>query len=81
MDRSTRRGFIAGAASAATIPALASAQAGFATDWQSLAKTYRTPDWFRDAKFGIWAHWARNANPNMAIGTLAGCTSRDGRHG
>src|SRR5947209_8602241 len=20
-------------------------------------KTYRVPDWFRDAKFGIWAHW------------------------
>ena len=20
-------------------------------------KAYRVPDWFRDAKFGIWAHW------------------------
>ncbi len=20
-------------------------------------KTYRVPDWYRDAKFGIWAHW------------------------
>lgn len=20
-------------------------------------KTYKTPEWFRDAKFGIWAHW------------------------
>ncbi|HEY6936449.1 MAG TPA: alpha-L-fucosidase, partial [Terriglobales bacterium] len=20
-------------------------------------KTYRVPEWFRDAKFGIWAHW------------------------
>jgi alpha-L-fucosidase len=20
-------------------------------------KTYRAPEWFRDAKFGIWAHW------------------------
>src|SRR5213075_382429 len=20
-------------------------------------KTYQAPDWFRDAKFGIWAHW------------------------
>src|SRR6266545_3355484 len=20
-------------------------------------KTYRCPEWFRDAKFGIWAHW------------------------
>lgn len=24
--------------------------------WESLAK-YEVPDWFRDAKFGIWAHW------------------------
>src|SRR4051812_40357153 len=23
---------------------------------ESLA-TYQIPDWFRDAKFGIWAHW------------------------
>ena len=20
-------------------------------------RAYRIPDWFRDAKFGIWAHW------------------------
>jgi len=20
-------------------------------------KAYQVPDWFRDAKFGIWAHW------------------------
>ena len=25
-------------------------------NWDSLA-TYRTPDWFRDAKFGIFLHW------------------------
>ena len=24
--------------------------------WESL-KTHQTPEWFRDAKFGIWAHW------------------------
>lgn len=29
---------------------------------ESLAK-YQTPDWFRDAKFGIWAHWG----PQSAI--------------
>jgi len=26
-------------------------------------KTYRAPDWFRDAKFGIWAHWGPQAVP------------------
>ena len=24
--------------------------------WESL-ETHQTPEWFRDAKFGIWAHW------------------------
>ncbi|MGD0559294.1 MAG: alpha-L-fucosidase [Streptosporangiaceae bacterium] len=24
--------------------------------WESL-RTHRIPEWFRDAKFGIWAHW------------------------
>jgi alpha-L-fucosidase len=28
----------------------------FAPTRESLA-TYQIPDWFRDAKFGIWAHW------------------------
>lgn len=28
----------------------------FQPTWQSLAQ-YRTPDWFRDAKFGIFLHW------------------------
>ena len=28
----------------------------FTPDWASL-RTYEVPDWFRDAKFGIWAHW------------------------
>ena len=28
----------------------------FTPDWTSLA-SYEVPEWFRDAKFGIWAHW------------------------
>ena len=28
----------------------------YTPDWESLS-TYRTPDWFRDAKFGIFIHW------------------------
>jgi len=28
-------------------------------------KAYRTPDWFRDAKFGIWAHWGPQAVPRQ----------------
>ncbi len=28
----------------------------FTPNWESL-KRHQTPEWFRDAKFGIWAHW------------------------
>jgi len=30
--------------------------------WDSL-KQYRVPEWFRDAKFGIWAHWSAQCVP------------------
>jgi alpha-L-fucosidase len=29
----------------------------FAATWDSLIAGYSAPDWFRNAKFGIWAHW------------------------
>ena len=28
-------------------------------------KQYRYPDWFRDAKFGMWAHWGPQAVPRQ----------------
>ncbi len=34
----------------------------FEPTWQSLQQ-YRTPDWYRDAKFGIWAHWGPQCQP------------------
>ena len=34
----------------------------FSPTWQSLGQ-YRTPEWFRDAKFGIWAHWGPQCEP------------------
>ena len=34
----------------------------FQPTWESL-KQYKCPDWFRDAKFGIWAHWGPQAVP------------------
>jgi alpha-L-fucosidase len=33
------------------------AQPKFESSWSSLAQNYKTPDWFRDAKFGIFMHW------------------------
>jgi len=38
------------------------AEGPFKATAESLAG-YRCPDWFRDAKFGIWAHWGPQAVP------------------
>lgn len=35
----------------------------FTGNWQSLAARYRHPEWFRDAKLGIWAHWGPQCQP------------------
>lgn len=32
--------------------------------WESL-KAYQCPEWFRDAKFGIWAHWDPQCVPEQ----------------
>src|SRR5256714_1509608 len=40
------------------------ARGPFEPTWDSL-KQYRAPDWFRDAKFGIWAHWTAQCVPEQ----------------
>ncbi|MFD2871722.1 alpha-L-fucosidase [Mucilaginibacter ximonensis] len=34
----------------------------FKPTWDSLTQ-YQVPDWFRDAKFGMWAHWGPQCQP------------------
>lgn len=36
----------------------------FRPNWESL-KAYQCPDWFRDAKFGIWAHCSPQRVPEQ----------------
>ena len=50
-------------AGAATALATSVGAAPVNATWQSLATAYRVPDWFRDAKFGIWAHWGPQCQP------------------
>lgn len=38
------------------------AKVDFKPDWKSLEQ-YQVPEWFRDAKFGIWAHWGPQCQP------------------
>ena len=32
-------------------------QEKYTESWESLAQVNNTPDWFLDAKFGIYTHW------------------------
>jgi alpha-L-fucosidase len=36
----------------------------FSADWKSLT-AYETPEWYRNAKFGIWAHWGPQCEPEF----------------
>jgi alpha-L-fucosidase len=56
----------------AGMPSLVRAQAAsgasggpFSPSWDSLIAGYRAPEWFRDAKFGIWAHWSAQCVPEF----------------
>jgi alpha-L-fucosidase len=76
----SRRGFIkqgtlvAGAAMTAPLMSSCASWGGkktakisgpFQPTWESLAQNYQCPDWFRDAKFGIWAHWSAQCVPEQ----------------
>jgi len=36
----------------------------FKPNWESL-QAYQTPEWYRNAKFGIWAHWGPQCQPGF----------------
>ncbi|MDR2382431.1 MAG: alpha-L-fucosidase [Prevotellaceae bacterium] len=40
-------------------------------------KQYKYPDWFRDAKFGIWSHWGPQAVPRQGDWYARGMYERD----
>ncbi|MCK0146209.1 alpha-L-fucosidase [Arenibacter sp. F26102] len=39
--------------------------------WDQLAEQYSCPEWFRDAKFGIWFHWGPQSVPEQGGGWYA----------
>lgn len=43
-------------------PSMPMAAGPYLPDWNSLEQ-YQIPEWFRDAKFGIWAHWGPQCQP------------------
>jgi alpha-L-fucosidase len=57
---------VAADAADAPLPSLSEITPGpFKPDWASLAAGYQVPEWFRDAKFGIWAHWSAQCVPEQ----------------
>ena len=69
MPKVTRREAMIGAAALmggrafAATPAAATGP--FRPTWDSLVAQYKAPDWFHDAKFGIWAHWSAQCVPEF----------------
>ena len=49
---------------AAGMPEESIAPGPYQPSWDSLGQ-YQFPEWFRDAKFGIWAHWSAQCVPEM----------------
>jgi alpha-L-fucosidase len=49
----------------------------FEPTWQSLQQ-YQAPEWFRDAKFGIWAHWGPQCQPERGDWYARGMYQKDG---
>jgi alpha-L-fucosidase len=47
------------------LPAFTPASGTYKPDstWKSFAQHYKFPTWYRDAKFGIWAHWSPQSVP------------------
>jgi alpha-L-fucosidase len=56
---------VAPAAAAVAPSAHVIADGPFQSTWESLVQNYQCPEWFRDAKFGIWAHWSAQCVPEQ----------------
>jgi alpha-L-fucosidase len=47
------------------LPKFTPATGPYTADWQKLGLAYSTPQWWRDAKFGAWAHWDPQSMPEQ----------------
>jgi alpha-L-fucosidase len=45
------------------LPPLPVAPGTYSADWKEISQHYQTPEWWRDAKFGAWAHWDPQSMP------------------
>jgi alpha-L-fucosidase len=47
------------------LPPLPVAAGPYPADWKGLSYLYTVPEWWREAKFGAWAHWDPQSMPEM----------------
>ncbi|MGO8678641.1 MAG: alpha-L-fucosidase [Limisphaerales bacterium] len=47
------------------LPPLKVAAGPYPADWKGLSRLYTAPEWWRDAKFGAWAHWDPQSMPEQ----------------
>lgn len=45
------------------LPPLPVAAGPYSPDWKEISRLYVAPEWWRDAKFGAWAHWDPQSMP------------------
>jgi alpha-L-fucosidase len=47
------------------LPPLPVTAGPYPADWKGLSRIYTVPDWWREAKFGAWAHWDPQSMPEQ----------------
>ena len=47
------------------LPPLPVAAGAYSPDWKAMSRRYIVPEWWRDAKFGAWAHWDPQSMPDQ----------------
>src|SRR5665647_2386441 len=47
------------------LPPLTVAAGPYPADWKGLSRIYTVPEWWREAKFGAWAHWDPQSMPEQ----------------
>ncbi len=68
MSPISRRGVLGSAAGLGVAACASKPMTGegpFKPNWQSFIDGYQTPQWFRDAKLGIWSHWGPQCVPEF----------------
>jgi alpha-L-fucosidase len=47
------------------LPPLPVADGKYPADWKGISQIYTVPEWWREAKFGAWAHWDPQSMPEQ----------------